>query len=494
MINHPYIKYGAALVMIDNNLTEVKDITLEMLKACIKRGLNYFSLRPSGDFVGQNKVIFEYCNEKNSASQSCFLAPNVISEEMKASNLYKAAKAILKLSKSLTNSTKISQSEMPLSGEFCTFSEKGNVGRGKPSTTLFYEFLSLIVTLTPDKPCLQVNRRNECLIPDLTVDEDKKFIKLFRRLQRQRLASDAMVGKIKSVTGKPERPNIIKGNFPNAPSNGIYSGIALLGAIGELSKDAEYSNLACEVLKSLKSNNFYKISYGEASVLTFNHYIIDLSAKGRLKSIVDSLYRSKLYTVGARNFGSSKNEAEYSKFDMFANRFLQLFNKPAFDDFLSFRAEYPIQLELLLETYFEKMENIDLKIVHSARDLGKWLNRAAYVAALKDSKANDYENDTEKIRQTKSKLLMEIESSIMAAKSGDSLLAQVIIRVGRLSGRDAPPEADVYMEATASGNLKLKQAQNLLMAFSRVNGNSLIKSDITVGDQSEDLEEDNSEL
>jgi hypothetical protein len=65
-------------------------------------------------------------------------------------------------------------------------------------------------------------------------------------------------------------------------------------------------------------------------------------------------------------------------------------------------------------------------------------------------------------------VLVELESAAFAAKSGDALIAQVVTRAGRLSGMDAPIESDIFMEATMNGKLQLSQAQNLIIAFSRL--------------------------
>ena len=158
---------------------------------------------------------------------------------------------------------------------------------------------------------------------------------------------------------------------------------------------------------------------------------------------------------------------DYEVFDLFAGRFLQLFNRPAFKDFLSFRAEYPADLKLLLTTYFENMEKIDAKVVVSAKELGSWLNGVAYRAAKKMLREEGKSSD-EELRKTKAKFLVELESSAFAAKSGDALVAQVITRAGRLSGSDAPSEASLFMEQAISGELELSKAKNLLISFSRL--------------------------
>ena len=182
-------------------------------------------------------------------------------------------------------------------------------------------------------------------------------------------------------------------------------------------------------MESLKGTEIYTIKYGSADVFTYNHHVIDLAKESKLRAIIDSLYYSKLYNQDRRKSSNS----EYQKFDLFTSRFLQLFNKAAFRDFLSFRAEYPYNIEILFTTYFTKMEKINLKIVQSAKILGKWLNNVAYIAA-KNEVSEESPTYWEEINKTKAKVLVELESSIFSAKTGDALLAQAITRAGRLTG------------------------------------------------------------
>ena len=141
-----------------------------------------------------------------------------------------------------------------------------------------------------------------------------------------------------------------------------------------------------------------------------------------------------------------------------------LFNQSAFRGFLSFRAEYPEQVELLITTYFTKMAKIDPDIVRSAKELGRWLNQTAYFAT-KDEVGKE---DWNEIRKVKAKVLVELESSIFSAKSGDALIFHAVTRAGRISKLDAPESASLFMEKAASGELELENAKNLLIAFSRI--------------------------
>lgn len=392
MTTHVYLKYAIALLMEEYGLQTEQDITFKEIKEELEKGLNAFSVKPIGDYCGQTKVSYGFTKEKNNAKKYIFLAPNTIASEMKASNLYNVVcKICLEENVDLLAAHDISQSEVPISGEFNRFTDNGTIQRGQSRATVFDQCLALITTTTVLKPCLQyksgagkISMDNTCLIPDLDISDLRDFIRLFKRIRIQKLDSSLMVGKVeceeKTLKYIPKRPNIFRGNFPNAPHSSALGSVALLGAIGEMTKEKDVSELAVRVLESLKECNFYAIKYGDASVFSFNHSIIRLAERGKLRRIVDSLYYVVLYKEGRR---STNNAFEYQKFDLFASRFLQMFKRPTFKDFLAFRAEYPYDIELLLNTYFCDMEKIDKEIVTSAKELGKWLNYVAYRSAKK---------------------------------------------------------------------------------------------------------------
>ena len=461
--------------MEEYGLQTEQEITFKEIKEELEKGLNTFSVKPIGDYCGQTKVQYGFTKEKNDAKKYIFLAPNTITSEMKASNLYNAVcETCSEENINLLRAHDITQSEVPISGEFNRFTDKGTFQRGKSKATVFDQCLALITSTTALKPCLQyksgarrISMDNTCLIPDLEISDLQNFIRLFKRIRIQKLDNSLMVGKVKCDKGKtlkyiPQRPNIFNGNFPNAPHSSALGSVALLGSIGEMTKEKDVSELAKKVLESLKDCNFYAIKYGDASVFSFNHSIIRLAERGKLRRIVDSLYYVVLYKEGRR---STNNAFEYQKFDLFASRFLQMFNRPTFKDFLAFRAEYPYDIELMLNTYFCDMEKIDKEIVTSAKELGKWLNNVAYRSAQQEVATSPGWDD---LIKAKAKVLVELESSIFSAKSGDALVAHTITRAGRLSGLDAPAAASLFMEEAASGELPLEQAKNLLIAFSRL--------------------------
>ena len=497
---HPYIRYAQALLMLENNLTDSNEITAGQIKDGIESGLDAFRVKPTGMFDWKESVKYCFCKEEKGKPEfGIFLSPNVMTTDMLAKNTWKAANDLIQeLQKyPLSKSDELTMSIVSTTGEYLSFSLNNSIGRGKPKLSLMERGLGIITTLTDKKPCLisTFDWINVCLIPNLQINELKDFISFFKRMMKAESASNLLIGKVEAKSSgkgqnvitkyKPKRPLIFKGNFPNPPRSSAMGSIALLGAIGEFAKNEEVSDQAKRVLESLKGTEMYLIKYGGAKVFAYNHHVIDLAKEGKLKSIVDSLYYSKLYNQDRR---SSKN-TEYEKFDLFTSRFLILFNHSAFKDFLAFRAEYPNEVTILFNTYFIKMKGIDTEVVKSARILGKWLNQVAYFAAKNEVKEGS-PNYWEELRKMKAKVLVELESSTFSAKSGSALIAQTITRAGRISGMDAPEGAALFMEMTASGELPLDDAKNLLIAFSRLINKAEKKEKTEAGVQTVTEEED----
>jgi len=502
--NHPFIKYGYALLLVENENNDSfnKEDLLKALKSQIQNGINHFRIKPNGAFLGMETVNFTYSDQqKGDTSNGVFLSPSILSSDKAAGNIFKAAKDLIEeLSNNIEKNTDATMSIVPISGEYLTFNKNGT-GRGKPKISYLEAALCTITTMTPDKPCLaykkrsggKTERNNTAIIPDFNNEDDlRKFVMLFKEIIRRK-SSDLLKGSVykeknkKGVTikEKPYRPKIYNGNFPNAPASSALGAIGLLGSIGEWSKEAGMKQESMNVLESLKETTMYMVSYGDAKAFTYNHYIIDLAKENKLKSIVDSIYYIQLYRGKRKD-----NLDEYDKLDLFSGRFLQLFNLPAFKDFLSFRGEYPEHIVNLLITYFNKIEMISVEIIQSARALGKWLNLVAYLVA-KDEVKQGASNYWDEIRKVKAKVLVELESSAFSAKTGDALIAQTVTRAGRLSGMDAPETSALFMEKAIENNsidLNLDQAKNLLIAFSRLQ-NKIQKKEEPKSDKVEDTDD-----
>lgn len=471
MNNHPFVNYGIALVMANNNIEHQSKITKQNLIDEIQSGINHFRVKPNSEIADQATVKFSYCDEaKGNPKQGVYLAASVLTTDKSASQVYSA---LIKMREHLiedkSGSVDITRAISPIAGEFGRFGS--SISRGKPKTSIDIAAFCLITTSTNKKPSFafktikkeKTEIENIAIIPDIPILELVDFIHLFEQM-RLHSTENLMIGNVNQKDKRPNRPKIFDGNFPNAPRSSSLGKISLLGAIGAWAKDASMVDWANKVLDTLKDKPIYTIGSKTFETYTYNHFIVELAKENKLRLIIDSIYYVVLYNQGFRSGG---NKLEYQKFDLFASRFLQLFNRPAFKDFLSFRAEYPNQLEILLKTYFINMEKISTAVVQSARELGKWLNYAAYKVA-DISVENGIQERKEKVRVQKAKNLIEIESSIFSARSGDALIFQAITRAGRSSGLDAPSEAELFMTQTATGEISLDNAKHLLIAFSRV--------------------------
>lgn len=474
--SHFYSRYGQALLY-----EEPSENYNEKAKELLELGLEHFRLK-AGNFEGEERTTYSYARiKKGNPSKGVFLAPSITITDLKASGLWKKSEELIKMVEKFKfeDTTSIKQSIAPMTGEY-------NNGRSRhtPKSTLEEAVCNAITTTSIYKPCISFRGsdgkyNNYSIIPDLSVKELQTFIALFKRMLVSDASKSLFIGSVSKEEKKsntkytPRRPELFNGNFPNPPRSSYLATIGVIASISEWAKEAKLTTWANEVLDSLKGATLYLITYGDAKSFSYSHYVIDLAKDGKLREIIDSIFYTQLFEKSRWNYSSKEDQIEYKKFDMFASRFLQLFNRPAFNDFLAFRAEYPNELKILFTTYFTKMEKIPIEIVQSAKTLGSWLNYAAYLAAK-----NDKDNKTsDDIKKAKSKFLVELESSAFSARRGDALVFQVIRRAALLSSSDAPAEADLYIEKTCSGELPLDSAKNLVIAFSRLRSKYIIKSD-----------------
>ena len=465
---HPFINYGIALVMVNKNRPNVSEILNKDLIEEMENSINHFRVKPTVEITDQTSVKFQYVDiEKGNPKQGIYLASSILASDKSAGQVYAALKKLKEeLNKPKPTNIDITRAITPVAGEFASFGK--SIGRGKPKTDVQTASYCAITTSTHQKPCMafktlkkdKVETENIAIIPDLDIPALTDFINLFEQL-RLNSTENLMVGRVNPKDNKPNRPQIFEGNFPNAPRSSSFGAIALLGAIGAWSKEAAQIDWARTVLDSLKERPIYLIGTKTFETFTYNHFVIELAKANKLKSIIDSFFYVVLFNQG---FRSRESRLEYQKFDLFASRFLQFFNRPTFKDFLAFRAEYPNQLEILFKNYFINMEKISPAVVQSARELGKWLNYASYKVAEAEVGATD----KTKLRERKAKALVEIESSIFSARSGDALVFQAVTRAGRSSGLDAPSEAELFMTQAVTGEITLESAKHLLIAFSRV--------------------------
>jgi hypothetical protein len=460
---HPYARYGLAVCMFLNKVKEIAQVDSIMIADVIQLLLTRIRLITHNDPNVSQKLKYEYSDElKGNAANGQYLSPHITSSDL---TIYDTYNSSIKIIQELRSGKDI-YSNYALKRSFAPFVSKINKGKKSqqdPKASLLDSALSTITTLTWQKPAMWVDNNFYALISDLEVMDQFDFIELFDEMINSHITSKLFEVDIKEDK-KYKRPLICYGNYPYAPRNSAFGAVGLLGAIGKWAEEANKTEWAKNVLEKIVKHPMYLISYNKIKQVQFNHHIVQLALHGNLYEYIAGLNNSKLHSEERKSW----DNPNYKLFFMMASRFLQLFSKSTFKDFLAFRAEYYLRILPLIKEYF-RMERIEEKIVNSAKELGAWLNYAAYIAARKESNEKEEGTfDKEKLRRIKAKALIELESSALSAREPSSLLSQVITRAGRLSGTDAPVEAEEFMKATATGKIDLDTAKDLIIAFLRL--------------------------
>ena len=67
--NHPYLKYAQALLISENNLSSIQEITADIIAIEIEKGLETFRMQPIKKFQGKEKVEYGFVKaEKGNVS------------------------------------------------------------------------------------------------------------------------------------------------------------------------------------------------------------------------------------------------------------------------------------------------------------------------------------------------------------------------------------------------------------------------------------------
>lgn len=480
MFSHPFSRYGLALVLVKENLTNIEEVTPAILSKYLESGLSHFRMETDNnpetdiflDFHFIDMQIILAKKIKGNPSKGIFLCPNIISNDLKAANAWSAIIGLIDKLKAnpnvLEKRESITMGINPIAGE---------LNNGKKTKTnssgCFLEVACSAVTNTTDiKPYLAYRKEGgkyvpTAIIPDLELGEMKTFIQFYDLMVNSTINLNQLLKKkVYRKNGKTPsfsklRPPIYDGNFPYAPHGSAFGVVGLLGAIGRWAKEANKIEEGQKVLECLKHEALYLIQYGSAQSITVNHYVIDLAKENKLSEIVFAIQLTEIYYSDENN--RKAKDSKNQLFDLLGSRFLQLFDKPSFKDFLSIRAEYSNTLIELFNYFFMKQMNITKEVVQSVRSLGLWLNRVAYKVAQQEAKNK---TDLEEIRKIKSKILVELESSVFGARKPPEIL-NVIVRAGRLCGSDAPAESDTFKEALLTGEIDIDDAKSMLMAYAR---------------------------
>lgn len=518
---HPYSRYGLATALLQKQIQadELNDEEIhELLAQAIETGLNHFRMETLDDPAISNILRFNYITAQRLKEnrelvytsgmndKGLYLAPTVITNEADQQQA-KLIPGTHNKSNEILNQLREGESMSKLvtmTRSFAPTTQKlnnGSASQQAPTGTLFEAACSVITTITPYKPAAKVFKSNVTIIPDLPLNELRDFIELFENMMGSNLDGNLYEAKLKKVPAsqsdkKPvkrkkknegegkakakseyRRPRIFNGNYPFAPRQAAFGAAGLLAAIGRWGVEANQTPWAEKVLTSIAGTEerpgrpLYIVSYDDINQAQFTHHIVRLASAGELSHIIDALtFETQILSEieGGRRFESPA----YKLFYLMAGRFLQLFTRAAFRDFLATRAEYAPAIKPLFEVYFMQATKIPKDIVESARELGQWLNSTAYFVAKAEVKKTEAQTlsreDKARIQKEKAKILVEFESAAMSAKTPLDMLHRISTRAGRLLQQDAPAKATRYMDATASGEIEPQDALHLLVAYLRL--------------------------
>lgn len=506
---HPYPRYGFAAALaisqeyeIPEHLEtwiDIKDLAIRALE----NSLNFFSVSTPPPLEGITELKYNYVPSNKLdpgkasgqiAAKGYFLAPHVVTSDGSAANTVLEAKLLIKAlekckeEKDLFKPYDLKRSFAPLT------SKVNNGGRSaqNPKASLRDAAFTCIATLTSLKPAVYAAYQknsfaNAVLIPDLPLyglaEYGKElhnpmldYVKEFRQMQVAQKGDNLMIGAVGADGKSYKRPNLHKGNYPKAPNDRALNAVSLVASIAEWYKEnlaqGKRAKHIKAVLESLKGRPLYIISYEFARQERFSHHLISLALEHDLPTLQKAVWRSKIHGV------DRPDDPKRQLFNLAYTHFLQLYSTTDFRNFMAYRAEYPAEFSPTFDKYFIEAENLSPTLVHSARFYGQSLNQAAYRTASKK-----YDEDIKAHRtglskdEYKARILTELESRVLSAKSKTELLSQISITIGRMTGKDFFPEAGEFMEKVLTENITLKQAQNLITAFMRLRSAALTKEE-----------------
>ena len=516
---HFYARYGlaAALVQSQLPLDDLSETTVAgALSKVVEDARDGFRMQPNGEPIAGTSVSFELLTEKKlevalkkvSATKSkpilgLYLPPYLVCSDLSSSNLWQAMgkwqtsyEAKLKPAKSKTKEKQydLQRSFAPVAGDV----NNGKNDANPPKGDFWEQSCCLATTLTPLKPasyCRAPGKKpddkiNTAILPDLSLEELHYFIGFFAVMQVTAL-EDRMSIEWKPNTAKPylkfRRPPFCRGNFPNAPEDGAtFGAVGLLGAIGEWAKLAPHREKALKVLDSLQDCAIYIVSYDKTRVTRFNHHIVGLAKRGELGAVIDKFERfAQLWADTEKPFPSKGNKSFQSTYVLFHRsfaQFLERFTIETFRDFFAHRAEYPREIRLVLEEFFMQKISIPPACVKAASRLGQHLNYVAYLVSKSD--------DQDAMRKEKSKILVELETGIMSARSAPELFANLSQRAGRFTQSELPPETKTLMDAAILEEITLPDTKHLIIAYMRVRSFQQVKENPQSTELPEDAQSD----
>jgi len=484
---HPTTRYGiaAAWVRIQDrefDITKRSDLW-DLAKLALQDLLSEILLAPypgkDSDTIYYKPLSGDKVNPGSKTGQNApngyFTQPHVLTSNNVA-DIVKEVKAIIELLHKEDEGKKYE-----LKRSFAPMIAKINAGKksmSNPKVDLLDAAFTCIGTLTPLKPAAFVKDMNDKfanagIIPELPFFDEKtgeyplrEFVELFSEMISRGLGDKAYAAK--STKGKKyNRPNIFRGNYPEAPAFSNLNIVSLIAAIGKWSN--EYKLLIGEsrkVIELLESRPIYIVSYIGTRQEQFGHHLVDLAMSGQLYNALDKKSRVSLIGVDdSKKFSSPNWQLFIRNFD----NFLRFFDKINLQNFLAHRATYPIEFFHILKSYFMQKGKFSEEIISAAVSYGQSINRAAYIAASQEI-ADDKKKGRSgrSINEYKHRVLLQLESIINSSENGIELTSRLNSQIGRLTMQDIHSGAAPFLREVSNNKITIEDAKHLITAFMRV--------------------------
>lgn len=479
--DHPYARYGLAVTLVEAEIKSVENVLrgepsplLVAANEVIADSLERFRVHTADDLESDRVLEFRWLSNEElegsgqKAEDGYYIAPHVVIDDRNARYLIREARSALN---DLSNPESVDlERSVKMKRSFAPFTSKLNQGTkslSEPKSTKLEATFSLVAALTPLKPAAQVEFTNQVMIPDLGMDGMIQFVRLFRSMSSSERGNYLI--RERREGSKRKRPPLFDGNYPDAPRSQAFGPVGLMGAIGQWARRAGRLEEATPLLEKMAGRPIYLVSYdgGLMRQEYIGHHAARLAKTYDLPAVIDSLYRARFYKE-SDNRPDSNNRKSYLRM---ASRFLQLYTRPAFRDFLAFRVQYdPVFLPILTD-YFMSQQKIDTDIVQSARAYGSYLNSVAYHIARQEIEQNEQKEGGgtgRSIYEAKTRALAQLESAALSARRPSALFAQLNVDAGRQSNRDVPAEAERFLEATNTGDIDFDVAKDLVLAYMRL--------------------------
>lgn len=490
--DHPYPRYGLAAVLFHFDYRSISPETIpekkelaELASKYISESLHKYRLhtedKPNEDSDTELRYRYLKSDElatKKSAGQTSdnfyYLAPHIATGDTSANRLIREAKKMIKKlakGKGLNKTVQLKRSFSP----FTTKINEGSKTLSNPKATLLQAGFTMAATLSHYKAAAQLDFKNQVIVPDLPLNNLLLFLDMFDKMSSHE--TDNLLTRQLKAGNKNYRPPLFNGNYPNAPNSPIFGPVGLAGAMGEWAKRKNLIDKMAEVLEKLVANPIYLISY-EASLfkqIHLGHHVARLAKKYNLPKAINGLYYADFYNP---EHNKRDNPTRLLFLEM-TSRFLQLYTKSAFKDFLAFRLQYPHSFKPILEDYFMSKEKISKEIIESARIYGSYLNYVAYILGKNEAENKETGKDE---YEAKARILAQLESTTMSCKSPSELFGRLNVQAGRMSNRDVPEGASQFMEATNTGDISIDTAKQLILAYMRLKGEKLKNQSATEQD------------